>query len=87
MMKESEFLELRRLRQLEFYSDHLTAVDVTAIRNQEKNIINWLWSNTQGRFWVGELYRDQSWKFLVCFEIPYEATFFSLKFLSAYSAE
>jgi hypothetical protein len=86
-MKESEFLELKRLRQLEFYSDHLTAVDVTLMRKYEKKIIDWLWANTQGRFWVGEIYKDKEWKFLVCFEVPYEATFFNLKFLSAISTE
>jgi len=82
MMSEHEFLELRRLRQLEFYSPHLTEVDVSTYRKFEKRITDWVWTNTTGRFWIGERYQDKEWKFSICFEIPYEATFFSLKFLS-----
>jgi len=82
MMNEHEFLELKRLRQLEFYSPHLTVVDVTQYRRFEKKITDWIWTNTTGRFWIGEHYVNRQWKFFVCFEVPYEATFFSLKFLS-----
>lgn len=85
MMKESEFLELKRLRQLEFYSPHLTAVDVSQHRRLEKRITDWIWVNTSGRFWIGDHYHNGEWKFLVCFEIAYESTFFTLKFLSEIS--
>jgi len=81
-MSESDFLELKRLRQLEFYSPHLTVVDISQYRRFEKKVIDWVWANTSGRFWIGDCYIDQAWKFLICFEVPYEATFFSLKFLS-----
>lgn len=84
MMNESEFEALKRLRQLEFYSPHLTAVDVSGIRNYEKRITDWVWQNTKGRFWIGDHYADNSWKFLVAFEVPYEATYFSLKFFSSF---
>lgn len=87
MMKESEFLELRRLRQLEFYSPHLTAVDATPYRRYEKRISDWIWTNTSGRFWIGDHYSDREWRFLVCFEVPYESTFFTLKFLSELSTK
>lgn len=83
MMSESEFESLRRLRQLEFYSPHLTVIDVSNIRNYEKKITDWIWQNTKGRFWVGDNYSDNVWKFLVGFEIPYEATYFSLKFFAS----
>ena len=87
MMNESEFIELLRLRQLEFFSDHLTVVEVPGLSRLEKRITDWLWTNTKGRFWVGERYIDQRWQFIVGFEIPYEATFFSLKFFAEINAQ
>lgn len=87
MMSESEYLELKRLRQLEFFSGHLTVVDVGQYRKYEKRITDWIWSNTSGRFWIGDHYENKQWKFLVCFEVPYEASFFSLKFLSSLMSE
>lgn len=81
-MKDNEFLELKRLRQLEFYSEHLTVVAVVPPSINEKRITDWLWTNTTGRFWLGKHEIDKELKFVVAFEIPYEATFFSLKFLS-----
>jgi hypothetical protein len=87
MMSESEFDELRRLRQLDFWSAHLTVVDVSSIRNYEKRISDWIWKNTKGRFWIGDRYDDRTWKFLVGFEIPYEATYFNLKFFSTLGSD
>jgi len=81
-MKESDFEELRRLRQLDFWSPHLTIVDVTGIRSYEKKISDWVWKHTKGRFWIGEHYENRTWKFLIGFEVAYEATYFNLKFFS-----
>lgn len=86
MMNESEFLELRRLRQLEFFSDHLTVVEANGMNRLEKKITDWLWANTRGRFWIGERYVNNNWQFIVGFEVPYEATYFSLKFFAEYKS-
>lgn len=87
MTKEAEFIELARLRQLDFFSPHLTVVDISSQKRNEKRITDWLWSNTNGRFWIGSQEIDKELKFIVGFEIPYEATFFSLKFLSEVGAK
>jgi hypothetical protein len=83
MMNEAEFITLKRSRQLESCSSHLTLVDVSAHQRQKKQISDWIWSNLQGRFWIGDLYRNRRWGFYVGFEQEYEASYFALKYLSA----
>lgn len=82
MLSEEEFLALRRQRQLEWYSDHLTLVDVSGFKHRRKQISDWIWCNLSGRFWLGEIYQSRSFNLYVGFEQESEASYFALKFLS-----
>lgn len=82
MLSEEEFIALRRQRQLESYSPHLTLVALGNRARYEKRIVDWIWSNLNGRFWVGELYIDRQWGMYAGFEQEYESSYFALKFLS-----
>lgn len=87
MLSEEEFRALRRLRQLDSYSQHLTLINLGNRNRLHKRITDWIWANLSGRFWVGDLYLDRQWNFYVGFEQESEASYFALKFLSVLDQE
>lgn len=72
------------IRQLEHCPPHFTVVDFD-IRTHEKAISDWIWTNLSGRFYVGNRFvksaesdRKVTMVFCAAFEIPSEASYFSL---------
>ncbi len=80
MLKHGEInpLNVLGLRQMDHCPPHFYRV-LISLSCREKNIIDWVYENLQGRFWAGQAYDDSSsTKFCVAFEIQSEASYFSL---------
>jgi len=80
MLKHGEInpLNVSGLRELQHCPPHFCRVtfDLTC---REKNIIDWVYENLDGRFWAGQAYDDSGTiKFCVAFEIQSEASYFTL---------
>ncbi len=83
MLKNNEVnpLSVFGLRQLEHCPPHFTRIYFD-IRTKEKDITDWIWSNLEGRFWIGDSYSKSqeqlSFQKCVAFEVAGEATVFAL---------
>lgn len=84
MLKHNEVnpLAVHGLRKLEHCPKHFTCVEFE-IRTREKVILDWIWANLEGRFYIGDRYYLSETGALnahkcVGFELPSEASFFSL---------
>lgn len=81
--KEPNPLAVFGLRRLEDHCpDHFVTVDFD-IKCQEKNILDWVWTNLSGRFYFGDYYYRNSdgaieTKKRIGFETPGEASMFAL---------
>lgn len=82
-MGEVNPLSVFGIRQLNHSPPHFTVVDFD-LRVQEKTITDWIWTNTCGRFYIGDHYyeSENSGYMNMCkrvsFELPAEASYFSL---------
>jgi len=82
--KETNPLNVHRLRQLDFCPPHFTSVLIECPTPEatEKNIQDWIWENLQGRFYVGpvDISDDGHYhrKLQISFELPEELSYFSL---------
>lgn len=86
MLKHNEVnpLAVFGLRQVEYLPPHFTTITFD-IGTTEKIITDWIWENLSGRFYIGDTYTQGqenrspiSLQKLVGFEIPGEASYFSL---------
>jgi hypothetical protein len=85
MLKHGEVnpLAVWGLRRLEHCPPHFTSVDFNAYCD-EKVITDWIWSNLSGRFYFGDIYRENPTGagIIVCkraaFEQGAEASFFGM---------
>lgn len=79
---EANPLAVFGLRQLEHCPPHFTVVDFN-VQTQQKIILDWIWTNLSGRFYLGEYYYKgtENTVHLTCraaFELPGEASMFGL---------
>lgn len=79
---EANPLTVHGLRELDRCPPHFVQVKFE-LRNNHKQISDWIWENFEGRFWFGEWYylsESGSIVMTACaaFEIPGEASMFSL---------
>jgi len=70
------------LRMMDHCPPHFVQVSFETYTN-EKQILDWIWENTQGRFYFGDIYQPASngsitFQKCAAFEIPGEASYFSL---------
>jgi hypothetical protein len=84
MLKHNEAnpLAVFGLRELEHCPPHFTRVTFD-LKASEKTISDWIWTNLDGRFWLGDYYyktesETVSIQKCVGFEIPGEASMFAL---------
>lgn len=83
MLKYGEInpLNVMGLRELSHCPPHFTKVFFNC-RIPDKKIKDWVYSNLQSRFWLGDLYRKENGKAeifkCVAFEEPSESTIFLL---------
>lgn len=87
MLKHGEInpLNVSGHRQLTHCPPHFCRV-VFDLATKEKNISDWVYENLQGRFWIGQVFDDDSkMKACVAFEVHSEASYFSL-FLDQFNA-
>lgn len=85
MLKHGEVnpLAVWGLRRLEHCPPHFTSVDFD-LRCDEKSVTDWIWDNLSGRFYFGDIYRENpaSSGIVVCkrasFEQGAEASFFGM---------
>jgi hypothetical protein len=84
MLKHNEVnpLAIFGLRELEYCPPHFTRVEFD-LKAAEKTISDWIWTNLDGRFWLGDWYsKDENTNVLfrkcAAFEIPGEASMFAL---------
>ena len=83
MLKYGEInpLNVMGLRELSHCPPHFTKVFFNC-RVPDKRIKDWVYSNLQSRFWLGDLYRKENGKAeifkCVAFEEPSESTIFLL---------
>lgn len=80
---EANPLTVHGLRELEHCPPHFIRVEFD-VRSSRKQITDWIWENLEGRFWAGDVYSVHSetkavlMNYCVAFEIPGEASMFSL---------
>lgn len=84
MLKHNEvnLLSVFGMRRMDHCPPHFTPVQFD-IRVAEKQITDWIWENLDGRFYVGDYYKESengnfSCQKLVAFEEPGEASYFAL---------
>ena len=84
MLKHNEVnpLSVFGLRQVEHLPPHFTTIGFN-LTTTEKAITYWIWENLSGRFYIGDDYNQNgpnpiSVQKIVGFEIPGEASYFSL---------
>lgn len=84
MLRDSEAnpLTVHGLREMDRSPPHFVHVKFE-LRNSHKQIVDWIWENFEGRFWLGDYYyttESGSIAMTACaaFEIPGEASMFSL---------
>lgn len=85
MLKYGEInpLAVFGLRRLDHCPPHFTRVDFD-LRTTEKNISDWVYANTDGRFFLGDQYSVNSENHIVmhkclAFELPGEASYFAIQ--------
>jgi hypothetical protein len=75
-------LSIFGMRRIDHCPPHFSSLNFT-LRTKEKNISDWIWENTSGRFYLGDSYyvndrqRIEMSK-VVAFELPAEASYFTL---------
>ena len=79
MLKHGEVnpLNVHGLRELNWCPPHFTRVMFDPLITK-KTVTDWLYENLAGRFYVGDSDVNDSRQLLVAFEIPSEASYFSL---------
>jgi len=84
MLKHNEVnpLAIFGLRELEYCPPHFTRVEFD-LKAAEKTISDWIWTNLDGRFWLGDWYsKDENTNVLfrkcAAFEVSGEASMFAL---------
>lgn len=80
---EVNSLSVFGLRQVSHCMPHFTTVDLADLYVQDKKITDWIWTNLSGRFYFDDHYYENTSKTVhmckrVGFELPMEASFFSL---------
>ncbi len=79
---EANPLAVHNLREVVYAPPHFVPVHFE-LRTSHKQVIDWIWENFEGRFWVGDTYYGTdkgSVSMCACaaFEIPGEASMFTL---------
>ncbi len=80
MIKHGEInpLSVFGLRQLDHCPPHFSRV-CFSLQTDQKTILDWVWENTQGRFWFGDTwYSCGVIQKCLAFEIMGEASYFGL---------
>lgn len=84
MLKHGDInpLNVFDLRELKHCAPHFCKVTFD-LKTNEKSIKDWIYTNLQGRFWLGDVYTEDesdSYQMVKCaaFEIHAEASYFSL---------
>ena len=83
MLKHGEInpLSVFGLRQMDHCPPHFSRVPFD-IQTTEKNISDWIWENLEGRFWLGDYFKNEDDRTTMCkcvaFELHSEASYFSL---------
>jgi len=83
MLKHGEVnpLSVFGLRRLEHCPPHFSRICFD-LRVQEKQIIDWVWENLEGRFWIGDTFYKAGSNVImqkcVAFEVPSESSYFAL---------
>lgn len=75
-------LNVHNLRRLTFCPPHFTCLKTTADYSNQKTIVDWIYENFEGRFFVGEENelngKSMTAQMVIGFELPTESTYFGL---------
>jgi hypothetical protein len=79
--KEANPLTVFGLRRMTHCPPHFTPIKFD-LRTNEKIISDWIWEHLEGRFYMGDEYQENGknlgMRKVVAFEVPGEASYFSL---------
>lgn len=74
-------LNVHNLRRLTFCPPHFTCLKTTVDYSNQKTIVDWIYENFEGRFFVGEEIDSKinmATRVVIGFELPNESTYFGL---------